>query len=307
MNHAALALALLVGACTRPQQALYVSASDQPAYAERYPAELGAARAKYSESEQELGRLTGELASYPEKLNKPSWPAVTRVVEEADRAGKGADFAAGMSEAEAVRAFYASESTALRRKVGGAAEHAAKQKQCEVELYGPIGGALDRAVEQQLEERLRSRSVAHRAIEDQEEALGKPNVETLEKQADEIALASYLANVRLPSFKASLEAALGDASGVKSTLEREIERSSEIVADPSASKSAKETAEKRKASATASLSTLDPEIDQTKALVNELDKRNEAAKKRYDDALAALKHALEEKAKAEPDAPVEQK
>jgi hypothetical protein len=295
-----LALCALSTACARPQEAKYVSPADQPAYAERYPAELAGARARYAANEQDLGKLTSEFSKYPDKLNKPSWPAVTQVVEEADRAGKGGDFAAGMAEAESVRSFYEGEKDALRRKVGGAAEHATKQKQCEVELYGPIGGALDRGVEQQLEERLRSRSVAHRTIEDNQDAIGKANVETLEKQADEIALASYIANVRMPAFKAALDNALADASGVKSTLEDEIERADKVAADPSASKNAKDLAEKRKTAASTALSNLDSEVKQAKALSDELEKRNEAAKKGYEKALEDLKKALEEKAKAEP-------
>lgn len=300
-HHAfALALCLLAAGCASQQPALYASAADQPAYAERYPAELAATRARYAEDEKELGRLTGEFGKYPDALKKPSWPAVTTVVEAADKAGKSGDFAAGMAEGETVQAFYAGEGTALKRKVGGAAEYAAKEKSCDVEFYGPTAGALDRGMEQQLEERLRSHSAAHREIEDQEDALGKPNLETLEKQADEIGLASHLANVRLPAYKGGLDAALADASGVKSTLEREIEEANEVAASSSASKGAKQTAEKRKAAATSALSTLDAEVANAKTLAGELEKRNEAAKKSYEKAYEALKDALEAKAKAEP-------
>jgi len=291
------------GCASQQQPALYASAADQPAYAERFPAELAATRARYAEDEKELGRLTGEFAKYPDALKKPSWPAVTNVVEEADKAGKSGDYAAGRAEGDSVRAFYTGEGTALKRKVGGAAEHAAKEKSCDdVELYGPTAGALDRGMDQQLEERLRGHSAAHRAIEDQQDALGKPNLETLEKQADEIALASYLANVRLRAYKGGLDAALADASGVKSTLEREIKEADEVAASPSASKGAKQTAEKRKTAATSALSSLDAEVNQAKALSEELEKRNDEAKKGYEKAYEALKDALEAKAKAEPPA-----
>jgi hypothetical protein len=296
-----LVLVLLASAaCAQKQPALYASPADQAAYAERYPAALGGARARYGEDEKNVGTVTAGFAKYPDELTKPDWTVVSAVIEDADQAGKSGDLASGMAEADAVRTFYAGERDKLRQKVGGSAEHAAKEKNCEVELYGPIGGALDRAMEQQLEERLRARNAAHRRIEDNVDAIGKPNVEKLEKQADEVALASYVVNVRMPTLKRDLDAALGDASGVKKTLEREIEEANAVAADPNAPKGKKQTAEKRKAAASSALASLDQEVTQAKALSDELEKRNDAAKKTYDQALDGLKDALEAKAKAEP-------
>jgi hypothetical protein len=296
-----LGLVLLASAaCAQQQPALYASPADQAAYAERYPAALNGARTRYGEDEKVVATTTGEFAKYPDQLQKPDWTVVSAVIEDADQAGKSGDLAAGMAEADAVRTFYAGERDKLRQKVGGSAEHAAKEKNCEVELYGPIGGALDRAMEQQLEERLRARNAAHRRIEDNIDALGKPNVEKLEKQADEVALASYVVHVRMPTLKRDLDAALADASGVKTTLEREIEESNAIAADANAPKGKKQTAEKRKAAASSALASLDQEVTQAKALSEELEKRNDAAKKSYETALDALEDALEAKAKAEP-------
>jgi hypothetical protein len=287
-------------ACERQQPALYASPADQAAYAERYPSALNGARIRYGEDEKNLTTVTNEFAKYPDQLTKPDWTVVSAVIEDADQAGKSGDLAAGMAEADSVRTFYAGERDKLRQKVGGAAEHVAKEKQCDVELYGPIGGALDRAMESQLEERLRERNAAHRRIEDNVDAIGKPNVEKLEKQADEVALTSYVVNVRMPTLKRDLDAALADASGVKTTLEREIEEANAVAADANAPKGKKQTAEKRKAAASSALASLDQEVTQAKALAGELEKRNETAKKNYEKALDALRDALEAKAKAEP-------
>jgi hypothetical protein len=296
-----LGLVLLASAaCAQKQPALYASPADQAAYAERYPAALSGARTRYAEDEKALATTTGEFAKYPDQLQKPDWTVVSAVIEDADQAGKSGDLAAGMAEADAVRTFYAGERDKLRQKVGGSAEHAAKEKNCEVELYGPVGGALDRAMEQQLEERVRARNAAHRRIEDNVDALGKPNVEKLEKQADEVALASYVVNVRMPLLKRDLDAALADASGVRKTLEREIEEANAVAADANAPKGKKQTAEKRKADASSALASLDQEVTQAKALSDELEKRNDTAKKSYETALDGLKDALEAKAKAEP-------
>jgi hypothetical protein len=296
------ALAVLsLAACARQTPALYASAADQPAYAERYPSALSALRVRYTDDEKKLGGLTQGFAKLPDELDKPSWPAVASVVAAADQAGKSGELAAGMLEADAVRGFYEGERDALRQKVGGAAAHAAKQKQCDaVELYGPVGGALDRAVEAQLEERLRAHNAAERVLEDQADAIGKLNVVKLEKQADAIALASHLAHVRLPGTKRDLDAALADASGVRRTLERSIERANEVAADPKATKSGKQLAEKRKASASAALAALDAEVQAGKTLSDELEKRSESAKQRYQEAYDALEAAIQTRAKASP-------
>jgi hypothetical protein len=125
-------------------------------------------------------------------------------------------------------------------------------------------------------------------------------VEKLEKQADEVALASYVVNVRMPTLKRDLDAALADASGVKKTLERELEDANAVIADANAPKGKKQTAEKRKASASAALASLDQEVTQARALTDELERRNDASKKAYEKALDELEDALEAKAKAEP-------
>src|SRR5689334_19141123 len=125
---------LLTGACAQKQPALYASPADQAAYAERYPTALNGARTRYGEDEKNLGTVTSEFKKYPDQLSKPDWTVVSAVIEDADQAGKSGDLAAGMAEADAVRGFYAGERDKLRQKVGGSAEHAAKEKQCDVEL-----------------------------------------------------------------------------------------------------------------------------------------------------------------------------
>jgi len=294
-----LGCALLALACSKPEPALYASSAGEASYAERYPAMLAALRNGHFEAEKQAYTLSGEFSKYPDELKEPSWAAVEDVVEKADEAGKGADYAAGMGEADAVRTFYGEERDVLRQKVGGSAEHAAKEKSCDVELYGPIGGALDRSVEQQLEERLHERSAAHRAIEDHQDVLGKPNLDKLEKQADLIALASYLVHVRLPQTKREVDARLADASRVKSTLERTQEESKAVLDDPNASKSAKDLAQKRADAARTAQASLDSEVEQAKKLGEELEQRAKAAQDQYQKAKDGLVQAIQEREKAQ--------
>jgi hypothetical protein len=293
---------VLVG-CTRPEPALYASAADQPAYAERYPAELGTTQNAYLTDDQQAQTLTTNFAKYPDQLDKPpSWPAVLEVVKAADRAGKSADLAAGMGEAEQVRAFYATSKDPIHQKVAGSVDYAAKQKQCDTEhseLAGAAVGALDRAMDQQLDETVRSHNAATRVIEDNQDALGKQNLDKLTKQSDQIALASYIVHVRMPQTKRNLDAALGDAGAVKKTLERDQEQAKAVLDDPHASKGAKMTADKRSAAASNALAALDAEIADAKKLSGDMDKRTQAAQKAYADALQALEDDLSKRAQAE--------
>jgi hypothetical protein len=295
----AASLALLSLACTKQEPALYASSAGDGSYAERYPSMLSSLRNGHFEAEKEAYTLSGEFSKYPDELKDPAWADVKTVVQKADEAGKGADYAAGMGETQTVRTFYTEEKDTLRQKVGGAAEHAAKEKQCEVELYGPVGGALDRSMDQALEDRLHERSPAHRAIEDHVDAIGKPNVEKLEKQSDHIALASYIVNVRLPQTKREIDARLADASDVKSTLERTQEEAKAVLDDPNASKDAKALAQKRAEAARTAQASLDSEVEQARKLSDEIEDRSKQTRAQYEQARDALLQVLEEKAKSQ--------
>jgi len=140
---------------------------------------------------------------------------------------------------------------------------------------------------------------AVRVIEDNQDAIGKQNVDKLTKQADQITLTSYAVRVRMPQAKRDLDQLLGEASTVKKTLTADQERAEAVLADPKASKPAKVTAEKRKTQAFNALATLDSEVSEGKKLSDAMENRTKAAQKAYDDALTALKKTIEERAKAQ--------
>jgi hypothetical protein len=295
-------LALLAtAACAQQQPALYASPADQPAYAERYPAALSSGRTTYAADEQQAHAQAVEFQKFPDALDKPSWPVVEDVVKAADEAGKSGDLANGMAQAEAVRTFYAGAKAPIHQKVAGSVDYAAKQKECKdaAELPGTAVSAMDRAIDQELEQSIRDHNPASRLIEDNQDAIGKQNVDKLTKQADQIALASYLVHVRMPQTKRNLDAALTDASEVKKTLEAEQKRAEAVLADKNASRPAKTTAEKRQKATFSALAAIDSEVNAAKALSAEMDKRAQAAQKDYQQAFDALVNAIEEKAKAE--------
>src|SRR6185295_7423031 len=96
-----------------------------------------------------------------------------------------------LEHARAVTQFYVEEKDELNRKVGGAAQYAVKQKECDVEVSGPVSYALGKAFDERIKERLRDHSEAYVYIEDHEEGLGKRNRPKLEDQADAISHTSY--------------------------------------------------------------------------------------------------------------------
>lgn len=297
------ACAALLGACQQQKGPEYASSAESPSYAERYPKALAAVRTRFAEDEKAAGENSDKFASFPGELQEPDWTHVGAVVERADEAGNSADFVQGMQDVETVTRFYESERDEIRNKVIGAANYAKKDKSCDVDLSGPIAGSLDKAVEQQSEDWLRSRSPAHRYIEDHEDAIGKKNVEKLADQADQIALTSYVVRVRMPRAKQDLEAMVTDASNVKSTLEEEQKAQQAILDDPKSSKAAKDRAKERVAAAQAALTTLDDEVNQAKNATNEIEQRAQAALDRYQKALDALKDAIEKEAEKKPPAP----
>jgi hypothetical protein len=159
---------------------------------------------------------------------------------------------------------------------------------------------MERGVEKQLEERVRGQSEAQRYIEDHPEELGKQNLDALEKQADKISHASYVAHVRLELYRREVEALLADASTVGSTLNRTVQENQVVAADASASKTKKAAAARRQAAAEAAKTQLDAEVDQAKRAVEEMKTRIAALQKDYQTALDALQDDLKKRAQTAP-------
>lgn len=296
-THASLLLAALLAlGCEPAKGPETASSADSPAYAERYPAAVSAARTRFADDERAAGESDGKLTTFPGALSEPDWGHVATVVERADTAGQSADFVAAMEDVDAVKRFYADERDKLRQKVAGSVAYAAKQKGCDGEVAAGVGGSLDKAIEQQTEEWLRERNPAQRYIDDHEDALGKKNVDKLREQADEIAMTSHRVRVRLPRAKLELDAMIADASAVRSTLEADAEAQQAILADPKASKGAKDRAKGRLAAVQAARSGVDQEIQQAEALSAEMEQRSKSALDKYEQALGALKEAIAKEA-----------
>lgn len=289
-------LCLAAGCQKQENTAITAPSSDQPGYASRYPDQLAKVRGRYAEGESRARQAMGSFANFPGELDKTSWADVLKVYEAADAAGKSSEYVERLHEAKTVEEFFTEEKDEINKKVGGAANYTAKQKGCTADLYGAVAGTLDKAVEKQLEKRLRERNQAHLYIDEHEDALGKPNREKLEKQADEISLASYFAHVAGEETKRELTDLIAESGDVKATLERTITESKEAAADAKRSDNDKKKATARAEAAEKAKAKIDTETQEAQKLLDEIDKRNQALKDEYDKAFDELKKKTDEKA-----------
>lgn len=289
-------VSLVTAACTQQQPAVTAASGEQAGYAERYPSRLGDVRAAFADNESHARTDFAEFKSYPDALRNPKWENVKETVDKADEAGKSSAYTEAALESESVERFFREEKDGLRQKVGGAVSYVSGQKECKEDLGGVAVGAMERGVDKQMEERLRSFNDADRYIEDHQDEIGKPNVETLQKQADKIAHVSNVAYVRLELYRREIEALLADSGTVRSTLEREVKDSDAVLADAGASKNKKALAQRRKSAAEASLTKLDSEVEQGKRSIEEMQQRIAALQKDYQQALDALREDIEHRA-----------
>jgi len=296
----ALLVIALSSACTTQPAPAFASSANETSYAERYPAALLGARTEFANDETRAREIFAEFPKYPAALTNPDGEQVAAVVSRADAAGKSGAYARQMQEQSQVARFFSEEKEELNQKVGGAAQYAAKQKECTVDVSSPAIGALDRGVDKAMEDRLRDHDEAQRYIEDHQDALGKANLEKLQKQADDITLASYLVHVRVKQLKLELSQLIDESSDVKKTLQRSDQEAQTVLADAAASKQAKATAQKRVDAATKASNGLDIEVEQAKRAVQEMDARSEKLEKDYNAALDALQKALKDLPKKAP-------
>src|SRR6478609_5552259 len=296
----ALLAAALSSACTTQPAPTFASAANESGYAERYPTALLGARSEFAADETRAREIIADLPKYPEALTSPDGEKVSAVVSRADAAGKSGAYARQMEEQSHVSSFFSEEKDELNQKVGGAAQYAAKQKECTADVSSPAIGALDKGVDKAMEDRLRDHDEAQRYIEDNQDTLGKANLEKLQKQADDITLASYLVHVRVKQLKLELSQLVAESSDVKKTLERSDKEAQAVLADSAASKQAKVTAQKRVDAVKKANTGLDIEIEQAKRAVQEMDARSEKLEKDYSAALDALQKSLKDLPKKTP-------
>jgi hypothetical protein len=239
-----------------------------------------------------------DFAKYPDALSNPSWPDVLAVYDAADEAGKTQAYVEELEHARAVTQFYVEEKDELNRRVGGAAQYAVKQKECDVEVTGPTSYALSKAFEERVRDRLRDHSDAFMYIHEHEDTLGKKNVPKLEDQSDGIAQTSYLVYVRLVELRDRLAKQASEASDVEKSLQKIADEAHTNAADAKASAAKRQHATERERQALAAKQRVEPEATEAKKISEEMDKRIKAVQDKYEEAFKALRKDVEKRGEA---------
>lgn len=271
---------------------MIASSSGEPNYAQRYAVELTDQLSQFDDDYKDGKRLEAGFASYPDQVTDVDKAQVLAIVEAADKAGRSQAYAGQIREQASVSTFFESEKDEINKKVGGSAQYVAKSKGCNVDLYGTVNHSLKEAIDKQLEKRLREHNEAHRLIERNRTSLSKPSAAALEKQADEISQASYIANIDLVEKKIRVKQMLDEAEQVKRTSEQEIEREKAYQAEPGRTDADKKASDERIAVMNRNRMAMDPAIERGKQLLPELDKVIKSAQQDYNAALDGLKSKL---------------
>jgi len=259
---------------------------------------MASARAELATIETQTETAKGEFAKYPDALSNPSWPDVAKVYAAADEAGKTTDYVEELEHARAVTQFYVEEKDEFNRRVGGAAQYAVKQKECDVEVTGPTSYAISKAFEERVRDRLRSHSDAYLYIDEHEDALGKKNRPKLEDQSDAIAQTSYLVHVRMPEIRDRLARQANEASDVESTLQKVADEAHAVAADDKQPAAKRAKATQREKNALAMKERVAPESSEAKKMMEDMDKRIAAVKDKYQEALSTLEKDVDKRASA---------
>jgi hypothetical protein len=207
------------------QQVLTTPESDQIAYASTYPEHLRSLRTRFVEDEEQARKSFDGLRSLPGSVPASDADELEQIVRRADAAGRSQHYVEEALRQEEIDALMHENRSAIRRRVAGSVAFVAKEKECLKEdvdsLAGTAASATDRAVDRQLEERLRARNPAQRYLRAHVDDFGEQRANALERKIDALSRASFVSNVRLPLYRNELEAALDEEKAIATTLERD--------------------------------------------------------------------------------------
>lgn len=268
---------------------------DHPAYAATYPAELDGTSKLYSIERGLADEFPAELSKFPEALTEPDWALVKRVYELANEDGKSAHYAEVRKKNAEVAAFFVEEKKELVQKIGGGVQYHAEQKNCDAEFYGPIDRGLEKGLTERFEEREEAASRAQTFITQNEEALGKKNVEVLSDQAKQISAAANLVYVSLAERHAKLKELVEKGEAVDKTIERRLK---EMREEPGKTEAEKESQKLEREALLEARGKIKQAVEEGKQRLETSEEDIKAARKKYDDAFKELLLAVDAKAGA---------
>jgi hypothetical protein len=285
------------------QQVLTTPESDHIAYASAYPEHLRSLRTRFAKDAEEALESFDGLRSLPGSVPPSDADELEQIVRRADAAGRSQHYVEEALRQEEIDALMHENRSAIRRRVAGSVAFVAKEKECLKEdvdsLAGTAASATDRAVDRQLEERLRARNPAQRYLRAHVDDFGEQRANALERQVDTLSHASFVSNVRLALYRNELEAALDDEKAIATTLERDEAEGRAALEEKTLTKSHRLAIEEQVARDEAARLALPTEVSASKNAEKDLEARAQQLQKDYQ---ALLEQLLAELAKRQQEA-----
>ncbi len=294
-------LALFSAGCApRATEPRIASSANESGYAVDFPAELESATITLQERHDELNSTSAKLDGYADSLDPKATGVSLEIVDAAEASARSWGYVERTRELDGVNGFFDAEGTDISNRVSGAGNYAAKQKGCDGDVGYAAGAAVKPAVAKSVDKRLRDRNEAFVRLERYKSSLPKNDVAVLEKMAEDVARASYLANVVLVEQTQRVRRLASDASSAKQTLGELIASEREWQAEAGRSDADKKASNERIDAAKKAQERIDAAVKRVGELDanGALDKQTQASQQVYANALSAFKKKLQAKVKA---------
>jgi len=287
---------ILTGCAASGPQTSTTPSAEHADYAVSYPGRVHAASARYEQEVTSVQQIKKDLKSYPEALQEPDWKVVQEVYELANADGQSQYYATIRQENAQIAEFFLTEQKALAQRTTASVNYQAKEKGCDVQLYGAVDHGLEKALEERLMEREKRASAAQRKLEQLDAPAQDKNRNTLERQAENIARLSHLVFVALPARHQELEQLVSTRSKVKRTLERR-RKALEAVEKPKDKAAAASREEELQAIADAQAH-LEDDVEAAETLLSLSEQQIEGLKASYEEEFNGLIEQVEKAQKS---------
>lgn len=293
-----LGAAVAAAACAgeKPQVRI-ASSAGEPGYAAAYPERFDAENRAFDAIAVDARAGMAELQGFPAQIASSDWTVVRGAYERADAAGRGGAYAEGVRDDEAVRRFFDEERDDVGRRVtNGVNAHLQKELTgVEVDVSGPVAYGLKDGVQKRMERRLEAANEGRQYLDRHAYAVGKKDLEAVERQVDAIARVSRLVHVAYVESRLRVAGMRGEARDVQRTLDAEIESEGARCADPALAKDDRAACEERLAGLRTARARLDVVAGGYARDEEKVQAEQDALAKEYEAAFGALLDAVDEK------------